>query len=190
MLPVDVLVSAAGRTLPHVAHRVLVALAAQYTGRANGSLTMTQRTAREYGVRDPHALYWALDELEARGLIVRTRPGTRVPPKSAMYAVCWRQIDEPMAHDPHHARSTLSPSHAYSTWVPSQQAPYWSTQRLGRESRWRVPSTLNGASPHEEPLISGASPVKEPISPVARPACSDISGQGPTCLASHPRVEA
>ena len=82
MLPDEVLTSDACRTLPHPPFRVLVALAAQYWGRHNGSLTITRSTASKYGIGDTHPLRDGLRELEARGLIICTRPGTRSAPTS------------------------------------------------------------------------------------------------------------
>lgn len=176
MVPVDVLTSAAVRTLPNVAHRVLVALAAQYHGCNNGSLTLTRRTAREYGIGDTHALAAALRELEERGLVIRTRPGSRLPPRSAMYALTWRQVDDPLRHDPHDARPTLKPAHAYGAWQPSKSGLHWTTKR--RATRWRVPTSASGASPLSRSEMSGASPLKTADLRVARAHSSHISGVG------------
>src|SRR5690606_29953608 len=110
MLPDEVLRSDACRTLPHPAYRVLVMVAAQYYGQNNGSLTLTRRTAAEYGVGNPHTLDASFRELEARGLIQRTRPGSRLPPRAAMYAISWRPINDPKPNDPHDTRPTLKPS--------------------------------------------------------------------------------
>lgn len=156
-LPVEVLTSPAVRTLPHAAHRVLVALAAQYGGTNNGSLTLTRRTAREYGICDPHVLHDALAELEARGLVIRTRPGTRLPPRAAMYALGWRRIDEPRWPDPHDATPTLRAPDAWRSWTPARDSPHWTASR--RAPRWRVPTSAGGASPLAEPEMGGASPL-------------------------------
>jgi hypothetical protein len=176
MLPVDVLTSKAVRTLPHLAHRVLVALAAQFVGRNNGSLTLPRPTARAYGIGDSHGLAAALRELEDRGLVVRTRPGTRIPPRSAMYAVTWRGIDEPLSHDRHDAKPNPIPRHSYSAWTPSIDHPHWTAIR--RAARWRVPTSPSGASPHEGLEISGASPHRGVPAPVAHLHHSHISGAG------------
>jgi hypothetical protein len=126
MLPVDVLTSPAVRTLPHIAHRVLVALAAQFFGRNNGSLTLTRRTAKSYGIGSPLTLAASLGELEARGLIFRTRPGSRIPPRSAMYAIAWKGVDEALVHDAHDATPNPIARHTYGAWVPSKNS-----QKLG-----------------------------------------------------------
>ena len=156
MLPVQVLVSDAARTLPHVAHRVLVALAAEYHGTSNGSLSLTRRTARDYGVANAHALGAALRELEARGLIRQTRPGTRIPPRSAFYALEWRRIDEPLVHDPHDAMPTLSPANRWTNWRASKSYPHWTTPR--RSARWPKATSMSGARPHQNEEIGDARP--------------------------------
>lgn len=155
-LPVELLTSLAVKTLPHAAHRVLVALAAQYCGRNNGSLSLPRRVAREYGICDPHVLYDALRELEARGLVSRTRPGTRLPPRAALYAIMWREINEPLPSDPHHVRPTVKAPDTWRSWTPAKEVPYWTIRR--RAPRWRVPTTASGASPLMSAKMSGASP--------------------------------
>lgn len=145
-IPTDVLTSPAWRTLPHVARSTLTALAAQYSGRSNGSLTLTERTAAQYGLQNPRALYSSLRELEARGLIIRTRPGSRRPPKAAMYALAWRCIDEPLAHDPHDVRPTLRPPDEWRAWTPTRHVPYWTAGK-------RAPRVQRGSTPPDQAAV-------------------------------------
>jgi hypothetical protein len=187
-LPVDVLTSAAVRTLPHIAHRVLVALTAQYHGGRNGSLTLTRRTARDYGIGDAHALGASLRELEDRGLIVRTRPGSRLPPRSAMYAISWRPIDAPLPYDSHDALPTVKESNSYGAWTTAETSPHWTTRR--RAARWRVPTSPSGAYPLREAEMGGACPPRTPDLRVARTHTSHISGVGPSQLMRQRRRKA
>jgi hypothetical protein len=165
LVPCDVLTCDAVRTLPNVALRVLVALSAQYHGSRNGSLTLTRRTAKAFGIGDAHALGASLRELEERGLIVRTRPGSRLPPRSAMFAVTWRQIDEPLAHDPHDAQPTLKPSNAYGSWKCSENRHHWTARR--RAARWRFPTSHVAHTPPTKSEMSGAYPTQDRVFPVA-----------------------
>jgi hypothetical protein len=170
-LPVELLTSPAVRTLPHVAHRVLVSLAAQFGGARNGSLTFTRRTARSHGICDPHALYAGLAELEQRGLIIRTRPGSRIPPRASLYALGWWPIHEPLAHDQHDEPPTFSAPDAWRAWRATRDTPHWTISR--RAARWRVPTSAGGASPS---VMGGASPSRPRAVRVARPANSNYSG--------------
>lgn len=176
MLPVDVLTSNAVRTLPHVAFRVLVALAAQCYGVNNGSLSLTRRTAIDYGVGNTHTLYAALEELQVRGLIRQTRLGTHRPPRSAFYALTWWQIHEPDARDPHDATPTLSASEEWRQWNALVTSPHWTVRR--RIPRWRRATQAGGARPPENNEMGGARPSKGADSSVAHGHSSDISGVG------------
>lgn len=175
-LPVAVLTSDACCTLPHVARSVLVALAAQYNGARNGSLSLTRRTAREFGIANTHALGAALRELEVRGLIRQTRPGSRVPPRSAFYALGWLKIDEPLRHDPHDAKPTTRAADTWREWKAITNRPHWTAAR--RISRWRVATSSSGARPQGKVQMGGARPPKSDDFPVAQGHYSYISGRG------------
>lgn len=175
-LPDAMLRSDAYRTLPHVARSVLVALAAQYNGTSNGSLSLTRRTAREYGIANTHTLGAALRELEVRGLIRQTRPGTRIPPRSAFFALGWRPIDEPLRHDPHDARPTMKAPDTWRTWEAITNRPHWTAPR--RFSRWPKATLSDGARPHPNAIMGGARPPKSDDLPVAHGHYSNISGGG------------
>jgi hypothetical protein len=176
MIPTDVLLSPAWRTLPHAARTVLTVLAAQYSGRYNGSVTLTQRTAREYGITTPRTLYAALRELVARGLVVQTRPGTRLPPRSAMYALGWRPIDDPLGHDPHHARPTLAPPDEWRGWTASVNHPHWAAAR--RAPRWRRGTRMTDDAVLTHADMTDHAVLTAANSPGPRGTHSHISGRG------------
>lgn len=176
MLPVDVLTCAAVRTLPHVAHRALVAMTAQYHGGRNGSLTLTRRTAKDYGLGSPATLAASLSELEARGLILRTRPGTRVPPRSAMFAVTWRGIDEPLQHDRHDVAPAPIPTHAYARWTTDRRSPHWTVTR--RAARYSRCTSASSAGVQGNGLMSSAGVQGKAVFPVAQVYGSQISIRG------------
>lgn len=176
MLPVKVLQSPACATLPHVAHRVLVALAAQYSGRANGSLSLTRRTAVTFGLGSPHTLGASLAELEARGLIVRTRLGTRIPPRSALFALGWLRVDEPRAHDPHELRPTLVAPDAWRRWIAGARGPHWTVTR--RAARYSRCTSVSSASVLSDSRMSSAGVTTNRRRPVAQVYSSHISNRG------------
>jgi hypothetical protein len=113
-LPLSVLKTPAVTTLSHAEFRVLVLLAAQYTGYNNGDLGITRSQAAEQGIGSDHTLYGALRNLEARGLIDQTYRASRVPPRPAKYAISWESVD-----DTEWSSSVRLPTHAYRDW----QAP-------------------------------------------------------------------
>lgn len=175
MLPDEVLKSDACRTLPHPAHRILVAIAAQYYGTNNGSLSLTRKTAAEYGIGNPYALGDGLRELEERGLIAKTRPGRRIPPRSSLFALSWRLINAPNKLDPHDARETMRPADGWRTWKAAKRSQHWITERSQRKPRDTRPSS---AGIHGESKMSSAGIHERPPLPVAQGYCSDISGVG------------
>lgn len=99
LIPRDVMESDAYRALPDWCVRVLVALAVQYYGSRNGSLALPVAEAQRLGVRQPWRLYAGLRILEAAELIVCTRRGhlSRGTRHASVYAITWKQIDEPAA---------------------------------------------------------------------------------------------
>lgn len=172
-LTVELLQSPACATLPHVAHRVLVALAAQYSGRANGSLSLTRRTAITYGLGSPQTLGASLAELEERGLIIRTRFGSRNPPRSALFALGWLHIDEPNRDDPHELSPTLVAPDGWRRWIPAGKGPHWTvTRRAARYSRF---TSASSAGVRNERQISSAGVLKNRRRPVAQVYGSKIS---------------
>lgn len=177
MLPDEMLKSDAGRTLPHPARSVLTVLAAQYGGKNNGSLSLTRKTASEYGIGNPHTLGAALRELETRGLIIRTRLGTRIPPRSALFAVTWRQIDTARPSDPHDVAPTIRAPDTWRNWITETQRQHW-TDVGRRAARYRRDTRSSSAGIHGTAQMGSAGIQDTPLLPVAHPYRSDISGVG------------
>ena len=74
-LPLSVLVHPAFKTLPVGYQRVLWLLASRYDTYNNGALTLTRRQAEALGLNNERHRSLGLRELEARGLIEKTRTG-------------------------------------------------------------------------------------------------------------------
>jgi hypothetical protein len=91
-IPVSVLESLAVTELNHAAFRVLVILASQWHGNNNGTLALTESHARRFGLRGRDTLYRSLRELEAHGLIVRTRQGMKLKKHFSLWAIGWEEI--------------------------------------------------------------------------------------------------
>lgn len=110
-IPVEVLEVPAVFTLRHSEFRVLVAFCAAYDGRNNGSLAVTIDRAAELGI-SRNGLRRAQKKLEARRLLIRTRTGSRIPPRPHLYALSWLPIDP----GDHGLPPTSVPSNAYLDW--------------------------------------------------------------------------
>ncbi|MFC4878117.1 hypothetical protein [Microbulbifer halophilus] len=84
------------RSLSGGAIKVLLGLLRQYRGNNNGDLSATLNQAREWGVGSSATLAKALQELQDRALVVRTREGRFLKPGGccALYALTWQSIDE------------------------------------------------------------------------------------------------
>lgn len=119
-LPRRVLESKAVTSLPHAAFRVLVAYAAQYHGFNNGSLGLTRKQAKAFGITSHQTLQRSQRILVQRGLIRLTRQGTRTPPVPNFYAVTWEGID-PGKHD---ARENPVPTREFETWSPLHESDF------------------------------------------------------------------
>jgi hypothetical protein len=104
-------------TLTHAAFRVLVLLAAQFSGFNNGAIGITAKQAMESGIGSDKTLYRSLRELELRQLVELTYPASRVPPRPTMWALTWLPLD-----DTRYSQSTRTPSHAYRDWKPERSA--------------------------------------------------------------------
>ena len=116
-LPVAVLEHITVTTLTHAAFRVLVLLAAQFTGFNNGALGITAKQATNAGIGSNKTLYKSLRELELRRLVELTYPASRVPPRPTMWALTSLPLD-----DTQYSKSTRTPSHAYRNWKPERSA--------------------------------------------------------------------
>jgi hypothetical protein len=117
MLPLELLQHIAVRTLTHAAFRLLVLLAGAFNGHNNGALGVTASQAKESGFKNRRTLYRSFRELECRGLIVRTYPASRVPPRPTMWAITWQSLD-----DTEYTSKTPTPSHKYREWRPKEAA--------------------------------------------------------------------
>ena len=115
-LPLTVLEHVSVTTLSHATFRVLILLAAQFTGYSNGALGITKNQALEQGIAN-RTLYRALRTLEDRGLTERTYHASRTPPRPTMYALAWLPID-----DTAYSTGTRLPSRAWLEWKLSRKS--------------------------------------------------------------------
>ena len=120
-LPLTVLGHESVITLSHAAFRVLVILAAQFTGYNNGALGLSKTQAAQQNISN-RTLYRALHTLETRGLIERTYQSSRVPPRPTMFALTWIAVD-----DTDWSTTTRVPARTFADWkqqpVPKKTAP-------------------------------------------------------------------
>ena len=95
-LPHMVMDSEDFRALSGGALKVLMGLLRQLKAANNGDLSASFGQAEEWGVRSKSTLSAALEELQARNLITRTREGRFTNPggRCALYALTWRPINE------------------------------------------------------------------------------------------------
>lgn len=75
---------------------MLLGLIRQYRGQNNGDLSASFTQAKLWGINSKTTLAKALDELQTRNLIVRTREGRFIKPGGccALYALTWQPINE------------------------------------------------------------------------------------------------
>lgn len=91
-LPHAVLGSDEWADLSAHAVKLLLDLYGQYKGNNNGDLTAAWSILKARGWRSKDTIYRALDELIAKGWVIKTRQGGRHIP--SLYAVSWQAIDE------------------------------------------------------------------------------------------------
>lgn len=120
LVPLDVLLSEAFRTLPNYALRVLLAVAGQFNGRNNGDLSLTAAEARRFGVASTWQLYAGLDELQRHGLLIKTRQGGKRPMGCTLYALGWVRIHESDKYDVG-VGATIKPVNGWARWSPPKQ---------------------------------------------------------------------
>lgn len=94
MLPHHVIQHPSVTTLHAACRWVLVALVAQYNGNNNGALALPISTAALFGVTSSNTLSRSLRELQSRGLVIQTYPGSYHPPEVARYAITWKPMDD------------------------------------------------------------------------------------------------
>lgn len=95
-LPHAVMDSEDFRALSGGALKVLMGLMRQYKGGNNGDLSASFVRAKHWGIGSKSTLVGALEELQQRDLITKTREGRFLKPGGccALYAITWRPIDE------------------------------------------------------------------------------------------------
>lgn len=117
LLPLEVLTHPSYTTLPHYAQALLVAMAAQYTGKNNGDLSMPWSTAQLFGIRSKEHLVDGLRLLKLHGLIMKTRQGGKRPLGPTLWAITWRPIDDlPRKFDPD-IRSSFAAPNTWQRWA-------------------------------------------------------------------------
>lgn len=114
-LPESVLLSEAVRTLPHAAFKVLAILMVGRSRERNGTACCSDSYATKYGITSHNTLRRALEELQARGLIVVTRRVSRFRRHPTLYGVTWWPL---MYRDGELLAVPQPPSHAYANWRP------------------------------------------------------------------------
>lgn len=114
-LPESVLQSDAVRTLPHAAFKVLAILLVGRTRERNGTACCSDSYAARYGIMSHDTVRRALEELQARGLIVATRRVSRFKRHPTLYGVTWW----PLVYRDGEVLTVPEPaSHAYANWQP------------------------------------------------------------------------
>ena len=93
-LPHSILMHPSVTSLTAAVFRVLVAVVAQYDGRNNGALALPLSSAHTFGVTSANTLSRGLREMQVRGLVLQTYPGSYHPPAPARYAVTWLPTDD------------------------------------------------------------------------------------------------
>jgi hypothetical protein len=130
MIPRDVWLSEACRTLPYYARVVLIAIAFQYAGKNNGDLSMPWSVALTFGVRSKEHLVDSLRLLLERGLILKTRQGGKRPLGPTLYALTWLPIDD-LGN-----KIDMGPTrHASNDWEIWSSAPPGDQARAHRDCR-------------------------------------------------------
>ena len=77
-------------------HKMLLYLLRQFNGKNNGDFTAAYSVLKKFGFKSKDTIASTLEELIARGLIVRTREAKFQNPNAtcALYAVTWFPINE------------------------------------------------------------------------------------------------
>jgi hypothetical protein len=117
-LPVDVMQSPALMSAPHAAFRVLAILVAGNVKERNGTFACSDSYAATFGIRSKDMLHRSLVELQARGLIVCTRPGMKLRLWPSLWAVTWWPIYN---RDGQPLDRPENPTHAYTKWRPTKK---------------------------------------------------------------------
>ena len=91
-IPLNVLQSEEFSGLSNAAVRLLLLIAASYTGHNNGRLVACRKSLARFGWHSADSTTRCLRQLEDSGLIVQTRMGCR-PNRASLYALAWRPLD-------------------------------------------------------------------------------------------------
>lgn len=175
LLPLEVLTSDACRLLPAFALRILVAMAAQYSGWNNGDLALTWSMARAYGINSKVQLNSGIDLLLERGLIQKTRQGGKKPFGPCLYALTWRGIDE--LRPKIDSGPTTFPSNAWVQWKESEETQRKRLKKSQQKKRAASAQRNSAQRPNNGiRLASSPAPQHHPASPdLARARMSDAS---------------
>ena len=91
-LPHDWICSREFRLLSPRANKAFTDLAGQYRGNNNGALSLPRGSQKDFGWSSHHALKSALDELEEKGWIIKTRQGDKNT--ASLFALTIWAVDE------------------------------------------------------------------------------------------------
>lgn len=119
-LPVRLMEHEAFRTLGYYERSVLLAIAAEYTGKNNGKIALTHAQAEErYGIKGRNRFYDTLEELEWRGLIRRTWAAPRLRQYGdgpSRFLLEWKEHDE----FPEYGVQSGPATEAWAYWSPDR----------------------------------------------------------------------
>lgn len=119
-IPLGVLEHPACSTLPLAAFKVLVVLAAGYSGSNNGTLACTESWGKKFGIGGTDTVWRSLRELTARGLVEVTRQGMKMRKMPTLYALTWQPVNN---RDGQPIDIPQLPSHRYLKWVETEFHP-------------------------------------------------------------------
>ncbi|MDH3378269.1 MAG: hypothetical protein OEQ39_15115 [Gammaproteobacteria bacterium] len=91
-LPHNILESVEFSELSNSSVRALLSLFGQYRGNNNGDFTAAWSVMQRRGWKSKGTLYRAINELQDKGWILKTRQGSKN--RCSLYAVTWLAIDE------------------------------------------------------------------------------------------------
>jgi hypothetical protein len=91
-IPESLLLSPAGKTLPHAAMKVLAILSVGRTRERNGTMCCSESYAMKYGINSRATVRRSLEELQRRGIIVITRRVTPFKKYATLFGVTWWPI--------------------------------------------------------------------------------------------------
>lgn len=184
-LPLDAMTGEAFRWLPHFAVRLLLALAAQFTGYNNGGIELTAQDARRFGIGEDE-LFAGLGLLVAAGFVRRTVAARRRSGKGqpARYALTWRPLNDFPKFD---IVPTIAASHDWRRFVPpfpAVRSVHAAECTLGIRKRRpsRLPVAGRGTPPRSK-RVPGTLPVKNPA------MTRNAPGEKPTFTRNAPGEE-